>query len=237
VTLGPSERQRAKTEAQMTIDSASQDLEHGTVDELAWSRRVVDALAAAYLLDEDPRWQSGFDGDSQLWREARELILAPVHRDGTLLDIGCATGYLMECLHAWALERGRRLSVYGLELSPALVATGRRRLPALANHIFEGNVLDWLPDNRFTFVRTGLEYVPAARRPWLVRRLLDHFVEPDGRLIAGPVIQADLLATVDAFRDAGAHSATSEQTDRNGKTRHVVWCGVRRAVEDREAAA
>jgi trans-aconitate methyltransferase len=221
----------------MTIDSASQDLERGIIDEVAWSRRVVDALAGAYLLDEDPRWQSGFDGDSRLWREARELILAPVHRDGTLLDIGCASGYLMECLHAWALERGRHLSVYGLELSPALVATGRRRVPALANHIFEGNVLDWLPDERFTFVHTGLEYVPVARRPWLVRRLLDHFVEPDGRLIAGPVTEADLAATIAAFRSAGADPATSEQTDRNGKTRHVVWCSVRRAVEDREAAA
>ncbi len=225
MALSPIERQHAKTEAQAIIDNASQELERGTLDEVGWTRVVADALASAYLRDDDPRWQSGFDGDSQLWRDARELILAPVHRDGTFLDIGCATGHLMECLESWAMEQGRRLSMFGLELSRALVARARIRLPELGSRIFEGNVINWSPPRSFTFVHTGLEYVPAARRPWLVRRLLDHFVEPNGRLIVGPVNQADLAATIEAFERAAARPETSERTDRNGKARHVVWCG------------
>jgi trans-aconitate methyltransferase len=224
VALTAEGRQQAKTQAQALIDSASSDLEHGTINEIAWSRRVADALASAYLLDDDPRWQSGFDGDHQLWREARELILAPVHREGTLLDIGCANGYLMDSLQAWAAERGLHLLVYGLELSPALVSAARRRLPEESTRIFEGNVLDWIPNRRFGFVHTGLEYAPVARHPWLVRRLLDLFVESKGRLIAGPIDEADLATTVEVFRDAGASPSTSWQTDRNGKTRYVVWC-------------
>src|SRR6266581_2775202 len=110
MSLNNVERQRARAEAQAAIDAASLVLERGTLDDTTWTRAVADALASAYLRDDDPRWQSGFDGDSQLWRDARELILAPVHRDGTFLDIGCATGYLMGCLQPWPVERGRRLS-------------------------------------------------------------------------------------------------------------------------------
>lgn len=220
--LDRAQREKAKAEAQTFIDAASRDLERGVIDTLAWSQRVADALASAYLLDDDPRWQSGFDGDSQLWREARELILAPVNEDGSFLDIGCATGYLLECLKDWAWERGRLLDMFGLELSPSLVAAARRRAPVPASHIFEGNVLDWVPPRRFTFVHTGLEYVPASRQPWLVRHLLDEFLEPGGRLIVGPVTRSDLRASQEAFEAAGASSDASEYTDHNGKTRYVL---------------
>jgi len=222
--LQSDKREQAKIHAQTIIAAAADDLARGVVDELGWSRRVADALTAAYLLEDDPRWQSGFDGDARLWREARELILAPVNRDGTFIDIGCATGYLMECLHVWAQERQRSLVMYGLELSPALVAAARHRARTLANRIFEGNVLDWIPPHRFTFVHTGLEYVPSQRQAWLVRRLLDEFLEPGGRLIAGPVTPVELGASRDAFAGAGASAEVVEHTNHNGKTRYVLWC-------------
>src|ERR671933_2213747 len=142
-------RRRAKAEARAAIDAASLELGRGVIDEAAWQRRVTDALAASYLREEDPRWQSGFDGDPELWRQARELVLDAVSGDGTFLDVGCATGHLMECLAAWALERGRLLSVYGLELSHDLATAARRRLPAWGDRVFEGNAIDWTPPRRF----------------------------------------------------------------------------------------
>jgi len=157
----------------------------------------------------------------------RELLAALVNKDGTFLDIGCATGYLMECLQVWARERGHSLIMYGLELSPALVAAARQRTPALASHIFEGNVLDWVPPRRFTFVHTGLEYVPVNRQSWLVRHLVDEFVEPGGRLIVGPIPHADLPANREAFEAAGAPPEASEYTDHTGKTRYVLWSRTR----------
>ena len=216
-------RRRAKAEAQAEIDAASRELERGTIGDVEWSRRVTDALAAAYLFDDDPRWQSGFDGDAELWRQARELVLDGVDRDGTFLDVGCATGHLMECLAAWARERGRRVELYGLELSPDLARVARRRLPAWANRIFEGNAVDWEPPIRFTYVRTGLEYVPNGREPFLVRRLLRDVVEPGGRLIVGPVYGPAFEAAVATVTAAGfAEPAVRNATDRNGKTRYVV---------------
>jgi hypothetical protein len=94
----------------------------------------------------------------------------------------------------------------------------------LADHIFEGNVVDWDPPQSFTHVRTGLEYVPSDRRPFLSQRLLRDVVEPGGRLIAAPVSHPDLADTVAAFVTAGvAEPSVSEASNRNGKRRYIVW--------------
>ena len=217
-------RSIARTEAQATIDAASDAFGRGSIDDAEWQRRVTDALARAYLRESDPRWQSGFDGDAALWREARELILQAVPCDGSLLDVGCANGHLLECLGHWASERGRRLSLYGLELQPGLAAAARDRLPAMADHIFVGNVSDWQPPRRFTYVRTGLEYVPPGHESTLVARLLSAVVEDEGRLIIGPVEEGAVHGVIDAVNAADATEMGIESaTDRNGKTRHVVW--------------
>jgi SAM-dependent methyltransferase len=217
-------RANAKLKARAAIDAASSDYAAGTIDEATWQRRVADALATGYLGDADPRWQSGFDGDPDLWREARSIILDAVPADGSFLDVGCANGHLLECLATWAAERGLRLSLHGLELSGQLAEEARRRLPALSDRIYTGNASDWMPPHRFTYVRAGLEYVPAGREPALVARLLRDVVEPGGRLIAGPVAEDTLSATLGAFTKAGVlDPKVIFATDRNGKTRYAVW--------------
>ncbi|MGH7714291.1 MAG: class I SAM-dependent methyltransferase [Gemmatimonadaceae bacterium] len=191
------------------------------INEASWQHRVTAALAAAYLQDDDPRWQSGFDGDSGLWREARELILDVVDRDGSFLDVGCATGHLIECLAAWSRARGRHLLLYGLELNRDLLLAAQRRLPDMADRIFEGNAVDWAPSHGFTFVRTGLEYVPPSRESFLVTRLLRDLVEPGGRLIIGPVSDPD--PALAAVATAGVEAAaTHVAVDRNGKRRYIL---------------
>ena len=224
--MNESTRTNAKLQAQAAIDAASRDFAAGGIDESAWQRRVSDALATAYLGDDDPRWQSGFDGDPDLWREARAFILDAVPSSGSFLDVGCANAYLLECIATWAAERGLELSLYGLELSPHLAEEARRRLPAISDRIYTGNASDWMPPRRFTYVRTGLEYVPAGREPALVARLLRDVVEPGGRLIAGPVAGDQLPATLGAFTAAGVcDPQVVSATDRIGKTRYAVWAG------------
>ena len=225
--LDPLARARAKAEAQTAIDAADTARLAGAIGEAEWQRRVSAALAGSYLREADPRWQSGFDGDPALWREARELVLDAVPQNGTLLDVGAATGHLMECLTAWGAERGLALEVYGLELDPALAAAARRRRPAGAGRIFEGNVSTWrppAPPGRFAYVRTGLEYVAPGRGPALVRRLLAEVVAPGGRLLVGPVYAGDVAATVAALRAAGVPApVVVTRADRTGKARAVVW--------------
>jgi len=96
----------------------------------------------------------------------------------------------------------------------------------MADSIYTGNASSWIPPHRFTYVRTGLEYVPAGREAALVARLLCDVVEPDGRLIAGPVAGDELQATLGAFAAARVHGPqVVSATDRHGKTRYAVWAG------------
>jgi SAM-dependent methyltransferase len=226
MTLDEQARRAAKAEAQARIDAASADLARGAIAEAVWQQRAADALATAYLSDDDPRWQSGFDGDPELWREARALVLDAVPANGSFLDVGCANGFLMECLASWARARGLELSPYGLELNPQLADTARRRLPAWADRIYTGNVSDWRPPRRFTYARTGLEYVPPGSEAALIVRLLRDVLEPGGRLLVGPIADADVSATISAFASAGVlDPCVVSGADRNGKARHVVWAG------------
>ena len=123
----------------------------------------------AYLAARTPWEQSGKSGTAEDWEYARSHVAHAVDRDGAFLDVGCASGYLMECLPRWTTFA---VEPYGLDIAPELAALARRRLPHWADRIWAGNALTWEPPRRFRYVRTGLEYVPPRRRRELVERLL-----------------------------------------------------------------
>jgi SAM-dependent methyltransferase len=147
--------------------------------------RELRALEASYLQRSDPIEQSGFGGGSERWRAERELIFDAVTVDGDLLDIGCANGYLLECLIAWGQERGISIIPYGLDLGARLIALARQRHPRFAEHFFVGNAWDWEPPRRFRYVYTLLDAVPPDYLPPHLHRLLASVVAPGGRLITG----------------------------------------------------
>jgi len=126
-------------------------------------------IVPAYMAAETPWEGSGKSGTAEDWEYARSHVGHAVDRDGSFLDIGCANGYLLDCLPRWtphAIDR------YGLDIALELVDLARRRLPELAERLWVGNALNWEPPRRFTYIRTGLEYVPRHRRRELVDRLL-----------------------------------------------------------------
>jgi hypothetical protein len=138
---------------------------------------------AKYLAGNNPRQQSGFGRDAIDWERFRRPVSAPIDRDGSFLDIGCANGLLMESVVAWAREGGRCVEPYGLDISEKLAGLAQRRLPHWRDRIFVGNALSWEPPTRFDFVRTEMVYVPPTRRRDYAQRLLERFVAPDGRLL------------------------------------------------------
>ena len=160
--------------------------ERGEISEGEWHARIGAIIGPAYLSATDPRAQSGFSGPAEDWERARRFIFAAVTRDGTLLDVGCANGHLMECAVRWLAEAGVSIEPYGLEILPDIAALARRRLPHWADRVAVGNALDWMAGRSFDFVRTGLDYVPARLRAQLVAHLLEDVVAPGGRLIVGP---------------------------------------------------
>ena len=182
---GPPDLEAARASTQAMLELIEGDLGAGRISERAWFESVSDVITSAYLASDDPRAQSGHSGDEAHWEHARSLLVDAVDRDGSFLDVGCANGYLMESLERWCAARGRRIEPWGLEISPDLAALARHRLPEWADRIHVGNILEWSPPLRLDFVRTSLEYVPAARRRDLIARLLGEVVAPDGRIIIG----------------------------------------------------
>jgi SAM-dependent methyltransferase len=220
-------RAERKARTQALLDAATEQFSRGVISRADWQQQVSGALASAYLEDDDPRWQAGFDGDAALWREARSLVLLAAPMRGSFLDVGCANGHLLESFESWAAERGQCLELYGLELNPDLADVARRRLPHLAARIFTGNVSDWVPPRRFDCVRTGLEYVPPGEELALLRHIAFDIVDDTGRLLVGPINDEDLAITRELFTRAGLIlSQVVSRTDHRGKVRHVVWSEV-----------
>jgi SAM-dependent methyltransferase len=142
-------------------------------------------LEDAYCQQDDPIRQSGFSGGAQRWRDERSPLLTAVDTDGDLLDVGCANGYLLQCLIGWAQERGITIVPHGLDCGPRLIEMARQRIPNAAQNFHLANAWDWNPPRRYWYVYTLWDCVPGAFLATYCRRLLNQVVEPDGRLILG----------------------------------------------------
>ncbi len=195
-------------------------LERGEIDEAGWHAEIARLIVPAYLAAETPWEGSGKSGSAEGWEYARSHIAHAIDRDGSFLDIGCANGYLLECLPRWtphAIDR------YGLDIAPELVELARDRLPELADRLWAGNALEWDPPHRFTYARTGLEYVPRHRRRELVERLLGWC----DRLVIGVFNEeAHARPTEELLRSWGhAIAGRSERANRNkpGIDYRVLW--------------
>lgn len=182
------------------IDGA---FERGEIDQAGWHARMAELIVPAYLRGGNPRAQSGYGGDDEDWRQARSLVAEAIPRSGTFLDVGCASGLLMESVTAWCAERGLAIEPYGVDIAPELAQLARTRLPRWAGRIFEGNAAIWEPPRRFDFVRAGFEYVPRPRRGAFLAHLLGHAVETGGRLLIGPASEERAGSSIeDAVRAA-----------------------------------
>jgi SAM-dependent methyltransferase len=152
-------------------------------DDASWFEKEKLFHEAKYLAGSSPRQQSGFGRDERDWERFRKPVVAAVRKSGTFLDIGCASGLLMEDVARWARQDGYAIEPYGLDISEKLAALARERLPRWRERIFVGNALYWEPPLRFDYVRTELMYVRPHTRREYVERLLARVVAPEGRAI------------------------------------------------------
>ena len=183
-------------------------------------------LARSYLATDDPLLQSGFGGGAERWRAEREPILDAVTDGGAFLDVGCANGFLLECLVAWAAERGVALEPWGVEQSAELVALARARLPSHASRLFVGNAWSWQPPRRFRYVYCLLDVVPESHLRTYVARLLERVVEPGGVLVLGSygscsrsVPPIDVAGVLTAF----GYTVAGESSGGAGPVTRFAW--------------
>ena len=140
-------------------------------------------LTEAYTTASTPWQQSGKSGTYETWVRLRIPIAEAVDKDGSFLDIGCANGFLLECLLDWTGKKGIRLEPFGLDYSPEILALAKERLPQFTDNLNLGNAWDWGPPRKFDFVRTELVYVPTNLWRDYIDRLLAEFLEDNGKLI------------------------------------------------------
>jgi hypothetical protein len=220
--LAPPDEPWARREGEH-IDAA---LAAGNIDETTWHAQMEEMLADAYLSSDDPRAQSGKGGDEVDWRWSRELLLDALPSGGSVLDVGCANGYLMESLRRWGAERGVPIEPYGLEISWRLATLARRRLPDWADRIWIGNVLDWSPPRRFDLVHLSLDQAPPGRRRELVERALAYLVAPGGRLaFRADRVLAGQPDIVEHLRGLGfaVGGIIEREHPRGGALRRAAW--------------
>jgi trans-aconitate methyltransferase len=193
-----------------------------------WPEHVRDLLEAAYLAGDNPRAQSGFGGDEEYWRVARGVIADAVDRSGSFLDVGCASGHLMECLAEWCAARGRKIEPFGIDILPSMVDLARARLPRWADRIVVGDARSWEPARRFDFVRTELVYAPVGEERALVDHLLEAVVAPGGRLVVcsyGSRTLPDPRAEDLTERLAGWGHAVAGTSTATAGDRVTTWVG------------
>jgi len=167
-----------KERAWREVAEVDERLERGEIDEQDWFSAMSEMVTGPYLNAETPWEGSGKSGTAQDWEYSRSHVVHAIDRPGSFLDVGCANGYMLECLPRWSQHP---LDLYGLDISPQLVTRAHERLPDLAGHLFVGNALSWQSGARFDFARTNLDYVPANRK----RQLVENLMSQVDRLIVG----------------------------------------------------
>ena len=148
-----------------------------------WFKSLNNRLERTYLQNEEPWKQSGFLGEEEYWIEARKPIIECLKTSGTFLDIGCANGYLLECLVKWGNELSLELIPYGIDLSEKLVKLAKQRHPKYQSNFHVGNAWTWKPLVQYDYVRTELEYVPRKLQQKYIKRLYNTFLRESGTLI------------------------------------------------------
>jgi SAM-dependent methyltransferase len=176
--------ERLKERGWQQVAAINQALAEGWIDEDGWHEAMTWLIKPAYLIAKNPYAQAGHGGDATTWEASRGFIAEACHRSGTFLDVGCASGILMESVQRWGAAKNLSIEPYGIDIVPEFADRARRRLPDWADRIYVGNIRTWQPPgDRFDFVLLRPDYAPPGRRGDMVGHVIDHVLKPGGRLI------------------------------------------------------
>ncbi|MEW5895026.1 MAG: radical SAM protein [Candidatus Omnitrophota bacterium] len=124
------------------------------------------------------------------WKAARSFIARAINRDGTILDIGCANGFLLKCLMHWSRFR---LIPYGFDRRARKVRDAKLLFPSFENHFsvldvrdfekLEGRGFPGSYDYIYSNIWDSCGFQKKGQRECLLKVFSK--VSPGGRLILG----------------------------------------------------
>jgi hypothetical protein len=124
----------------------------------------------------------------------RRPIADAIEKSGSVLDIGCANGYLLESLQKWLEPKGIMIEPHGLDVSAALLEEAKRRVPDGA--FYHANVWGWKAPRKYDYVLTELVYVPEEYQQFYLGGLLREAIAESGRLVVSQY-SSDIRREVD----------------------------------------
>lgn len=150
------------------------------------------------------------------YERTRFFISGAILRPGTILDIGCANGFLMRCLQEWS---GHRLVPFGVDRDPALIRQARILFPKHAGNfvgadvIIEPDLTKIWPSRRFDFIYWNVwdNHFFEMENEVAVLGACFRVVKPGGRVIFG-------------FYES--------DTNKSGKIRRLCGLGFKRALRN-----
>ncbi len=89
------------------------------------------------------------------WTQNRKPICGAIEKPGTLLDIGCANGFLLACLQFWSIHQ---ITPYGVDVDAGSLEVARDLLPEYASHFVQCS-LEELPLRASLGLPTRFDYV------------------------------------------------------------------------------
>ena len=182
----------------------------------AWFENNRRILETSYVSHDEPWRQSGMSGPEDRWVSLRKPVADCIERSGSFLDIGCANGFLLECILKWTAERGLTIEPYGIDLSEKLVGMARERLPKYDGNFFVGNGFMWLPPRRFDYVRTELVYVPLELEREYVEFLIANYLTDGGRILIANYAEGMEIPKGELFPDGYPTPFLAERLDQIG---------------------
>ena len=126
----------------------------------------------------------------EFWCRSRRFITSAIDKDGTILDIGCANGFLLRCFQEWSEHV---LTPYGFDLNDRFIDEAKELFPQHKEHFRQFDILK-LPDTNSLTLPSSYDFVYwAVWDNWTFHRQLEiqviksieAMVKSGGKLILG----------------------------------------------------
>lgn len=117
------------------------------------------------------------------WESSRRLIATAIRASGTILDYGCANGFLLRSLQEWSRYE---VVPYGVDIDHERLNEARMLFTGMSGHFYHPETPAQVPptfDHVYWAVGDNIDFSEHCNREWLAA--VERLVTPGGRLILG----------------------------------------------------